>query len=377
MTASLDIAFFGSSIVSAYWNGAATYYRGIVRALAARGHRITFYEPDAYDRQAHRDIDDPPWCRVVVYRGDDERDALRQLTVAAQHADVLVKASGVGVYDALLEAAVPEVRRPGQLAIFWDVDAAATLDRVEGDARDPFRGALPRYDAVLTYGGGDPVVRRYLALGARACQPIYNALDPDTHFPGAPDPRFRGDLGLLANRLPDRERRIEEFFLRPAATSPERRFVLGGNGWGDKHVTPNVIKVGHVYTADHNAFNASCLAVLNVARDSMANVGFSPATRVFEAAGAAACLITDAWEGIELFLEPEREVLVAKDGDAVAEHVRRLDEARARAIGEAARRRVIAHHTYAQRAEEVERALTRGLVVERGIAAPVGVGAAT
>ncbi|AKF04052.1 CgeB family protein [Sandaracinus amylolyticus] len=377
MTASLDIAFFGSSIVSAYWNGAATYYRGIVRALAARGHRVTFYEPDAYDRQKHRDIDDPPWCRVVVYRGDDERDALRQLTIAAQHADVIVKASGVGVYDALLEAGVPEVRRPGQLAIFWDVDAAATLDRIEGDTRDPFRSALPRYDAVFTYGGGDPVVRRYLALGARACLPIYNALDPDTHFPGTPDARFRGDLGLLANRLPDRERRIEEFFLRPASTSPERRFVLGGNGWGDKHVTPNVIKVGHVYTADHNAFNASCLAVLNVARDSMANVGFSPATRVFEAAGAAACLITDAWEGIELFLEPEREVLVAKDGDEVAEHVRRLDEARARAIGEAARRRVIAHHTYAQRAEQVERALVQGLATERGIAAPVSLGAAT
>lgn len=365
MSAPLEIAFFGSSIVSAYWNGAATYYRGIVRALAARGHRVTFYEPDAYERQAHRDIEDPPWCRVVVYPGDDEREALRRLDQAAASADVLVKASGVGVYDALLEAGVPEVRRPGQLAIFWDVDAAATLERVERDPHDAFRAALPRYDAIFTYGGGDPVVRRYLALGARACQPIYNALDPDIHFPGAPDDRFRGDLGLLANRLPDRERRVEQFFLGPASRLPERRFVLGGNGWGDKYVSSNVAKVGHVYTADHNAFNASCLAVLNVARDSMASVGFSPATRVFEAAGAAACLITDAWDGIELFLEPGREVLVARDGDEVAEHVRGLDAERARAIGRAARARVIAEHTYAQRAEEVERALTRGIASAR------------
>lgn len=366
MSAPLEIAFFGSSIVSAYWNGAATYYRGIVRALAARGHRVTFYEPDAYERQAHRDIDDPPWCRVVVYPGDDDREAMRRLEHAAASADVLVKASGVGVYDALLEAALPEARRAGQLAVFWDVDAAATLERVEADPSDPFRAALPRYDAVLTYGGGDPVVRRYLALGARACQPIYNALDPDTHFPDTPDPRFRGDLGLLANRLPDRERRIEEFFLRPASMLPERRFVLGGNGWGDKYVGPNVEKVGHVYTADHNSFNASCLAVLNVARDSMASVGFSPATRVFEAAGAAACLITDAWEGIELFLEPDREVLVAKNGDAVAEHVRALEPARAAAIGRAARARVLAEHTYARRAEAVEDALVRGVARSRG-----------
>jgi spore maturation protein CgeB len=56
----MSIAFFGSSLVSAYWNGAATYYRGIIRALHARGHRITFYEPNAKDRQKHRDIPDPP-----------------------------------------------------------------------------------------------------------------------------------------------------------------------------------------------------------------------------------------------------------------------------------------------------------------------------
>jgi spore maturation protein CgeB len=353
----LDIAFFGSSLVSAYWNGAATYYRGMIRALAARGHQITFYEPDAYERQAHRDIDDPPWCRVVVYRGDDDSEAERMVARAVQHANVIVKASGVGVYDELLEARVVESKRPGQVALFWDVDAGATLDRVEASPRDPFRRLVPRYDAVLTYGGGDRVARRYRALGARSCTPIYNALDPDTHFPSAPDERFRGDLGLLANRLPDREARIEEFFLRAAKELPTRRFVLGGSGWEDKVVPENVVKVGHVYTADHNAFNASCLAVLNVARDSMATVGFSPATRVFEAAGAGACLVSDLWEGIEAFLEPDHEVLVARDGLAVAAHVAGLDRSRARAIGEAARARVLASHTYARRAAQLERTL--------------------
>ncbi|APR80487.1 Hypothetical protein A7982_05834 [Minicystis rosea] len=352
----MDIAFFGSSLVSAYWNGAATYYRGILRALHARGHRITFYEPDAYDRQKHRDIDDPPWARVVVYSGVDAEGPERALA-DARGADVIVKASGVGVFDELLEAGVASMRRPGTTTVFWDVDAPATLDRLRGRAHDPFHALVPQYDLVFTYGGGDPVVRGYLGFGARRCAPIYNALDPDTHFEVASSPRFEADLSLLANRLPDRERRVAEFFFAPAAALPERRFLLGGNGWHDAEMPPNVRAVGHVYTADHNAFNASALAVLNVARDSMATCGFSPATRVFEAAGAGACIITDAWEGIELFLEPDREILVARSGDEVAHHLRALTPARARAIGAAAQRRVLAHHTYAERAHAVEAAL--------------------
>ncbi|WP_437672473.1 CgeB family protein [Sorangium sp. So ce131] len=354
----LTIAFFGSSLVSAYWNGAATYYRGVIRALAARGHRVTFYEPDAYDRQKHRDIEDPPWAKVVVYSGTDPAEP-RRLVEQARSADVVVKASGVGVFDELLEAEVAALERPGLTTIFWDVDAPATLERVRTTPSDPFRALIPRYSLVCTYGGGDPVVRGYEALGARRCVPIYNALDPETHFEVAPDPRFDCDFALLANRLPDRERRVEEFFLKPAAALPELRFLLGGNGWHDKPMPPNVRYVGHVYTADHNAFNASARAVLNVARDSMASVGFSPATRVFEAAGAAACLITDAWEGIELFLEPEREVLVARDGDEVAAHLRALTPERARAIGKAAKQRVLAAHTYAERARQVEALLAR------------------
>ncbi|CAN96945.1 hypothetical protein sce6776 [Sorangium cellulosum So ce56] len=355
---SLDIAFFGSSLVSAYWNGAATYYRGILRALAARGHRITFHEPDAYDRQKHRDIEDPPWARVVVYSGTDPAEP-RRLVEQARSADVVVKASGVGVFDELLEAEVAALDRPGLTTIFWDVDAPATLERVRAAPSDPFRAQIPRFNLVFTYGGGDPVVRGYEALGARRCAPIYNALDPETHFEVAPGPRFHCDFALLANRLPDRERRVEEFFLRPAAALPGLRFLLGGSGWQDKVMPPNVRYVGHVYTADHNALNASARAVLNVARDSMASVGFSPATRVFEAAGAAACLVTDAWEGIELFLEPGREVLVARSGDDVVEILRALTPERARAIGRAAKQRVLAGHTYAERARQVEALLAR------------------
>jgi spore maturation protein CgeB len=326
----------------------------VIRALAGRGYRVTFYEPDAWERQAHRDIPDPDWARVVVYAADSE-DGVRRALDEARAADIVVKTSGVGVFDALLEAAVPDVRRTDALAIFWDVDAPATLDRMARNPADPFRRLVPRYDVVLTYGGGDPVVHAYASYGARACMPIYNALDPSTHHPVAPDPRFEADLGFLANRLPDREARVEEFFLGAAARLPRCRFLLGGSGWAGKPLPANVYYGGHVYTRDHNAFNCTPLALLNVSRESMARYGFSPATRVFEAAGAGACLISDVWEGLELFLEPGREVLCARDGDEVAGQLAALTPRVAEAIGAAARARMLAEHTYAHRVEAFER----------------------
>jgi spore maturation protein CgeB len=350
----IKIAFFGSSLVSSRWNGAATYYRGILRALHARGHTSTFYEPDAYDRQAHRDMPDPPWARVVVYHG--ERGAVESLN-AAREADVVVKASGVGVMDAFLEAGVLAQARPQQLVVFWDVDAPATLARVETDPRDAFRALIPRYDRIFTYGGGQGIVERYRALGAKSCVPIYNGVDATTHRPEPASDEFRCDLGFLANRLPDREARADEFFFRVAEREPELTFVLGGSGWEDKPSARNVRYVGHVYTGQHNAFNASARAVLNVSRDSMAEAGFSPATRVFEAAGAGACIITDAWQGIDAFFEPGSEILVANDGEGVREALRSLTPERRLRIGAAARRRVLAEHSYDRRALEVERGL--------------------
>ncbi len=351
----MKIAFYGSSLLSSYWNGAATYYRGILKALAAHGHQITFYEPDAFDRQQNRDIDPPEWATSVVYPATEE--GLRSVLAEARHADVVVKASGVGVFDAELIAGIVEHASPDAIKIFWDVDAAATLDEIRADPAHPVRDALPHLDMVLTYGGGPPVVETYEALGAARCIPVYNAVDPDTHHPVAPDGRFVCELAFLGNRLPDREARVEQFFLAAAAALPEQSFLIGGSGWHDKHMPANVRHLGHVGTADHNAFNCTPRAVLNIARDSMAAVGFSPATRVFEAAGAGACLITDYWEGIEQFLVPGEEVLVAHTGQDVADLLADLTTERARAIGDAARKRVLAEHTYELRAKQVDELL--------------------
>jgi spore maturation protein CgeB len=350
----MKIVFFGSSLVSSYWNGAATYYRGLLKELARLGCDITFCEPDAFDRQKHRDMSDPAWAQIVVYPANEEgwRGAVE---TAAGDCDLLVKASGVGVFDAELAAAIPTAARSDTITVYWDVDAPATLEAMAQDPQHHLRRIIPLYDMVLTYGGHTPVIEGYRRFGANDCVPIYNALDPETHYPVPTKEAFRCDLSFLGNRLPDREARVEEFFLKAAALQPSRSFVLGGSGWETKVLPQNVRPHGHVGTSDHNAFYCSALATLNVNRDSMARYGYSPPTRIFEAAGARACIISDRWEGIELFLDPGREILVAGTGEEVAEQVASLNPEKAQLLGQAARSRILAEHTYAHRAKQVAR----------------------
>lgn len=352
----MKILVFGSSITSSYWNGAATYYRGIYKQLRLLGHEIIFAEPDAYGRQQKRDREDCSYVKSVIFEKAEE---IPGLMAEARGCDLVIKHSGVGVFDELLEASVLECRSKTTRVAFWDVDAPATLARVENDRRDPFLRLIPEYDFIFTYGGGDPVVQHYKNLGAANCYPIYNALDAETHHPVVADPGFQCDLVFVGNRLPDRERRVEQFFLRAAELAPEYRFALGGEGWADKPMPSNVRWIGHVGTEDHNHVNCSARMVLNINRDSMARVGFSPPTRIFEAAGAGACLITDHWTGIEKFFDPGCEILVANSAEQIVQYLRTISASQARQIGDNMRCRALREHTYAQRAREFEVQLHR------------------
>ena len=348
----MKIFAFGSSIVSSYWNGAATYYRGCYKYLARMGHEITFAEPDAYGRQQHRDSDDFSYVRSLVYQPGQDLDAMLAL---ASSVDVVVKHSGIGIDDETLERRVLELQ-PACAITYWDVDAPATLARMYAHADDPFRTYMPRYDAVLTYGGGPYCREHFLKFGARAYFSMYNGLDPETHFPVAPDPALACDVAFLGNRLPDREARVEELFLHAAELAPASRFLLGGEGWGDKLLPANVRYVGHVPTSDHNRVNCSAGMVMNINRASMALSGFSPPTRVFEVAGADTCLLCDDWPGIDDCFEPGEEILVVKTAQDVVSALAEHDDAARRQIGAAFHRRALRGHTYAQRAVQADAA---------------------
>ena len=361
----MNIFVFGSSIVSSYWNGAATYYRGCYKYLARRGHTITFAEPDAYERQQHRDEVDTSYVHSIVYQPGVEVD--RMLLLAAG-ADIVIKHSGVGVDDELLERRILELQQHSAVA-FWDVDAPATLARMHADAGDAFRRSMPQYDLVLTYGGGPWCREQYLAFGAKSYFSIYNGLDPDTHHPVPADPDLICDVAFLGNRLPDREARVEELFLDAASLAPHGRFLLGGEGWGDKSLPPNVRWIGHVPTAEHNRVNCSAGMVMNINRASMALSGFSPPTRMFEVAGAGTCLLCDDWPGIEDCFELGRELLVVRNAQDVADALRSYGSDARRQIGDAFRARALRDHTYAQRALQAEQAIVYCLSLRAG--APV------
>jgi spore maturation protein CgeB len=351
----MRIFVFGSSITSSYWNGAATYYRGIYRQISRLGHQVTFAEPDAFNRQQKTDQGDFSYVRSIVYKNENELDSL--LRSACDH-DLVIKHSGVGVFDELLEERVLHCRTGMTRVAFWDVDAPATLARVENNHEDPFWLHIPEYDFVFTYGGGPAVVDHYLRLGAAHCIPIYNALDPDIHHPVASDPEVECDLLFIGNRLPDREQRVHDFFFRAAELAPNLRFILAGEGWAGKAIPKNVRWIGHVGTHDLNRLNSSARMVLNINRESMAGVGFSPPTRVFEAAGAGACLITDEWKGIEEFFVPGREILIAANAEDVVRHLNEITPAQAHEIGENMRQKAIHEHTYRLRAEQLVEVLT-------------------
>ena len=350
----MNIYVFGSSLTSCYWNGAATYYRGIYKNLNRLGHEITFAEPDIYRRQQNRDCPSIEYAKVRVYQTPGDLTAV--LSEACQ-ADLIIKHSGVGADDEWLEAEVLNCRSPERRVAFWDVDAPATLARVEGNAQDGFRQLVPEYDFIFTYGGGAPVCEHYLQLGAKTCFPIYNGLDPDTHFPVDVEQFFHCDLAFIGNRMPDRETRVQQFFFEAAIQAPQFRFLLGGEGWGGRSLPDNVRWIGHVGTAKHNVINSSARMVLNINRESMARVGFSPPTRVFEAAGAAACLITDVWAGIEEFFAPGKEILVASSAEDVVGYLNTVNQDEARAVGTAMRRRALREHTYELRARQLDQLL--------------------
>jgi spore maturation protein CgeB len=362
----LNIFVFGASILTSYWNGAATYYRGIYKYLARRGHQITFASPDAFERQQHHDEGDFSYVNAVVYQPTSDLDAMLEL---ASEADVVVKHSGLGVDDDLLERRVLELQSHSAV-IFWDVDAPATLGRIQADKRDPFHVAIPRYDAILTYGGGPKARQGYLDAGARAYHSIYNGLDPETHHPVSPDPSLACDVAFLGNRLPDREARVEELFLGAAKLAPDRKFLLGGEGWADKPMPSNVRWIGHVSTEKHNRLNCSAAMVMNINRESMADFGFSPPTRVFEVSGAGTCMLCDDWPGIDDCFEPDREILVVRTAEDVAKALKQHDPDSRRRIGDAFHARALRDHTYELRALRAEIAFLDCLTGRRFAAQP-------
>lgn len=350
----MNLVVFGLTISSSWGNGHATLWRSLCRGLQARGHEVTFFERDVpYYAQA-RDIHHPDGCRLRLYSQweDVALDAKRALDAADVGLVTSYCPDGAIAAETVLDSRA-------RLKIFYDLDTPVTLSHVR-DGRPvaylPPHG-LGDFDIVLSYTGGRALEELRTRLGARAVAPLYGSVDPLVHRPADADPRFACDLSYLGTYSSDRQATLDQLFLQVAHCRPSSKFVLAGSQYPDGFAwEPNVYYLSHLMPADHPSFYCSSELTLNVTRGPMAEMGYCPSGRLFEAAACGAAIVTDRWEGLDQFFEPGDEILVASSSKDMLEALD-LPPVDRRAIGRRALERTLDCHTSTQRAMDFERIL--------------------
>ena len=357
----LRIVILGLSITSSWGNGHATTYRGLVRELTRRGHDVLFLERDVPWYAENRDLPEPPHGRTALYA---DLDALRDgFEAAVAAADAVIVGSYVPDGVAVGEWAVATAR--GATA-FYDIDTPVTLAKLErGDHEYLTPELIRRYDLYLSFTGGPTLRRLEATYGSPRARALYCSVDPDLYAPDPVEPRW--DLGYLGTYSDDRQPGLERLLLEPARALPSHRFVVAGPQYPDTIDWPaNVERIDHVPPAEHRAFYNAQRFTLNLTRADMRRVGHAPSVRLFEAAACGVPIVSDDWPGLATILRPDREILLSDGPDRTRHLLEIVTEPERRRIGERARARVLAEHTAAHRAAELEGHL---LEVAGGVAA--------
>jgi len=345
----MKIVFLGLSITSSWGNGHATNYRALLRALAQRGHDVLFLERDVPWYAARRDLPDPPWGHTALY--ESVAQLRRRFALQIRMADLVV----IGSYVPEGVAVAEWVRDTSSGAVaFWDIDTPVTVAKLEtGDEEYLAPELVPRFDLYLSFTGGGLLERIETEFGAKRARPFYCMADGTTYRPLPEEERWL--LGYLGTYSAGRQRALETLLLQPAKALPDARFVVAGPQFPPELDWPgNVERIEHLDPGGHPAFYARQRFTLNLTRPEMVRAGWSPSVRLFEAAACGVPAISDWWEGLDAFFEPESEILVVQSAAEVVRILCDLSYADARAIGAAARRRVLAEHTPERRARELE-----------------------
>jgi spore maturation protein CgeB len=353
----MDVVIFGLTVSSSWGNGHATLWRGLLRALAAHGCRLTFFEHDVPYYAANRDLHEIPGGALVLY--DHWSNVVPYAERRIAEADAVIITSycphGIEATDLLMEAARP-------LRVLYDLDTPVTLSRLSRGESTTYIGprGLADFDIVLSYTGGRALDELRTRLGARHVLPLYGHVDPEVHKCAEPVERFASDLSYLGTFSADRQQTLDALFIAPARLRPALRFLLAGAQYpADFPWAPNIFFVRHLEPPQHPGFYSSSRLTLNVTRDAMARMGWCPSGRLFEAAACGAAILSDWWPGLDEFFTPGAEILVANNTD---EAVAALDlsDAELRGIARRARERVLAEHTSDRRAAELLEILTHG-----------------
>jgi spore maturation protein CgeB len=346
----MKIVVFGLTVSSSWGNGHATLWRGLCGALGRLGHHVTFFERDAPYYAAARDLTQiSPHALRIYPTWESVRDEARRVLDGADAALVTSYCpDAVAATELVLESGAG-------VRAFYDLDTPITLARLRAGRPVDYLGpqGLSRFDVVLSFTGGSALAELTERLGARRVIALHGSVDPEVYYPAPPRALFRSDLSYLGTYSADRQAALFALFLEPIRRSPTRRFVLGGSLY--PHDFPwlgNLNHVGHVAPQDHSAFYGSSALTLNITRGPMAEMGHCPSGRLFEAAASGVAVLSDAWEGIERFFTPGREILLARTTEDVLAAIA-LPREELAAIGRAARDRALREHTADHRASEL------------------------
>ncbi len=345
----LDIVVFGLSITSSWGNGHATTYRALLKALAARGHKVTFVERDAPWYREHRDLRHPGYCTVELYRS--LKEVPRRFGRLVADADLVILGSYVPDGAVLGDWLTMNARG---VTAFYDIDTPVTLAKLADDNAGYIQAALvPRFDLYLSFTGGPTLELLEAMYGSPRARPLYCSVDPDVHAPTSSN--LKWSVGYLGTYSADRQAKLEGLLIEPARRMPLERFAVVGPQYPAEIEWPaNIERRDHLAPGAHPAFYGSQRFALNVTRADMAAAGFSPSVRLFEAAACEAPVISDRWAGIETIFVPGEEILIADVPEHVVNALRDVPEERRRAIAASARKRVLMSHTSAHRAKQLE-----------------------
>ena len=345
----LNIVVFGLSITSSWGNGHATTYRALIKALARRGHRVTFAERNVPWYRRHRDLFEPDYCSIELY--DNLQSLPGRFGPLVRNADLVILGSyvpdGVVIGDWITSHA-------RGITAFYDIDTPVTLSKLDSGSADYIAPHLiPRFDLFLSFTGGPTLkhVERY--YGSPRARALYCAADSDLHAPAYREAEW--SLGYLGTYSADREERFRRLLIEPALQLPKHQFFVAGAQYPSVVEWPsNVRHAEHVPPQDHVEFFASQRYTLNLTRADMAARGFSPSVRLFEAAACGTPIISDDWPGLDTFFTPDEEILIVDQATDVIEVLTTLPEERRRSIAAAARKRLLTSHTAEHRAKELE-----------------------
>jgi len=345
----MKLAVLGLSLSSSWGNGHATTYRALLRAFAQRGHEVLFLERDVPWYASHRDLSDPDYCRLALYRDLDELRSRWREEVATADAVIV----GSFVPDGVAVGRWAQETARGVVA-FYDIDTPVTLAKLAaGDTEYVSPAIIPGYQLYLSFTGGPTLGELERRYGSPAARALYCSVDAEAYRPMTVASRW--DLSYLGTYSSDRQPTLERLLLEPARRAPDLRFCVAGPQYPDDIAWPaNVERLDHVAPADHPGFYAASRFTLNVTRADMIAAGFSPSVRLFEAGACATPIVSDLWEGLETLFEPGGEIILAETPDAVLAALRGLPEPKRLAMAQAARGRILASHTAAHRAGELE-----------------------